>query len=104
MLAIRLLEKKCEAKEKYCSELVERNSKLVKEFTSLMDEKDTQDNLIAKLKLDLDSVEQGYLNLKAGSLRQNDRLAKIMEVSDQHPLSDAHIERAVKDLMQLKKD
>jgi len=59
---------------------------------------------VAKLRIDLDSVEQGYLNLKAGSLRQNDKLANIMGVQDQLPLSDLVLERAVKDLVQLKKD
>lgn len=99
MVAIKLLEKKVSIKEKQCADLQERNDKLRKEFTELLDEKDAQDSVVAKLRIDLDSVEQGYLNLKAGSLRQNDKLANIIGVQDQLPLSDLAIERAVKDLV-----
>ena len=104
MVAIKLLEKKVHIKEQQCADLHERNEKLRKEFTELLNEKDAQDSVVAKLRIDLDSVEQGYLNLKAGSLRQNDKLANIIGVQDQLPLSDLVLERAVKDLVQLKKD
>jgi len=102
--SINLLKKKCDAKEKQNMELFEQVGELRKEFASLMDEKMQQDALCEKLKADLDQVEQGYLRLKAGTLRQNDRLAELMGIQEDSPLqstiSDQAIERAVRSLVQ----
>ena len=45
---------------------------LREELSTILAEKDRTEGLMEKLKVDLDTVEQGYLNLKAGTLRQND--------------------------------
>jgi hypothetical protein len=42
---------------------------LREELSAILAEKDRTEGLMEKLKVDLDTVEQGYLNLKAGTLR-----------------------------------
>ncbi len=73
------------------------------EMSQIFAEKERAELLVAKLKVDLDTVEQGYLNLKAGTLRQNDRLAEIMNIAEAtnspHATTDITIERAVRSLV-----
>jgi hypothetical protein len=76
---------------------------LREELSTILAEKDRTEGLMEKLKVDLDTVEQGYLNLKAGTLRQNDRLAEIMGIAEAanspHATTDITIERAVRSLV-----
>ena len=52
------------------------------------------------MKQDLEHVEQSYLNLKAGSLRKNDKLAEIMGLNEQSSVvADYIIERSLRSLV-----
>lgn len=66
---IKMLEKKCDIKERSCTSLEDRLEAFKKEFTQLLEDKDCTDSQYQNMKQDLEQVEQSYLNLKAGSLR-----------------------------------
>ena len=66
---IKMLEKKCEIKERSCTSLEDRLEAFKKEFTQLLEDKDCTDSQYQKIQQDLEHVEQSYLNLKAGTLR-----------------------------------
>lgn len=97
---IKMLEKKCDIKERSCISLEDRMEAFKKEFTQLLEDKDCTDSMYQKMKQDLEHVEQSYLNLKAGSLRQNDKLAEIMGLNEQSSVvADYIIERSLRSLV-----